>query len=116
MALDIVNGDFLTIGSTDYPIKAAEVWTQSGLNSRSFSRLASVSCSTKRATAATDAEAGMKKRGAASENLAGLSCLPFQPVSADLAETLGLKSPHQLKKTFIADGDGFVLVVVEVKV
>lgn len=64
----------------------------------SFSRMATVSCSTERATLSDG------KRGKPVSYLAALHCTPLDPVDPELRERLKLNTPHELLQTFI-EGD-----------
>lgn len=80
----------------------------------SFSLLATVSCSTKRAP---DLSGG--KRGTPATNLSGLSCTPLDPVDPELRARLELDTPHTLLETFLEGTNdietGDVLVVSSVE-
>jgi hypothetical protein len=79
----------------------------------SFSKLATVTASTKRASVSGG------KRGAPSMNLTGLSITPLDPADpatrAELQHRLGLGTPMELLQTFVAGAldiqEGDVLVV-----
>ena len=75
----------------------------------SFTRLASVTASTKRAAVSSG------KRAAPSENIASLSCTPLDPASEEIRQRFGLNTPHDLLQTFTEGGldivEGDVLVV-----
>lgn len=79
------------------------------MSSRSFSRLAGVTASTKR----TPAIAG-GKRGVAATQIASLSCTPLDPLDAEIRQRLALDTPHELLQTVVDDGldivEGDVLV------
>jgi len=82
--------------------------------SPSFTRLATVTASTKRSPALADG-----KRGAPTTNLPSLSCTPLDPVDPELRQRLQLDTPHELLQTFI-DGsldvhEGDILVVVNIE-
>lgn len=62
----------------------------------SFSKLATVTASTKRLPAISGG-----KRGAAVTNLTGLACTPLDPVDPELRQRLGLESPVSLLQTFV---------------
>lgn len=66
----------------------------------SFSRLATVTASTKRSPA-TD---GAGKKGLPTTQVSSLICTPLDPVSAEVQQRLQLDTPHELLETF-ADGD-----------
>lgn len=61
----------------------------------SLADLATIACSTKRASISGG------KRGTAVTNLAGLYCTPLDPVDADLASRAGLNTPLEVLQTFI---------------
>lgn len=61
----------------------------------SLADLATIACSTKRASIASG------KRGAPSANLTGLYCTPLDPVDAELASRAGLLSPVEVYQTFL---------------
>jgi hypothetical protein len=105
--VDIREGDILVIGTKEYPVKACSDWAKTGTYSASFQRLATISATTKRATTSGD------KRLAASTYLTGLTVTPLDPVSAELASTMGLDTPHELLQTFIADTTGFLQLILE---
>lgn len=79
----------------------------------SFSDMATVSASTKRAAIVSG------KRGTPSVNVAALDCLPLDPVSPELRQTMELETPHELLQTFvegdydIKEGDLLVVDAVE---
>ena len=64
----------------------------------SLTDLATVSCSTKRASISAG------KRGAPTANLTGLLCTPLDPVDAEIAARAGLATPVEVWQTFI-EGD-----------
>jgi|GEM_PF-2377943 len=77
--------------------------------SASFSRLATVTASTKRATMVAG------KKGAPMTYIASLKCTPLDPVSAEIQQRMQLKTPHEVLQSFV-DGpldivEGDVLVV-----
>jgi hypothetical protein len=106
--VDIREGDILVVGSSEYPVKAVEVWTKANFHTNSFTKMANVSASTKRNPAISSG-----KRGSATTNLTGLSITPLDPATLDVVERLALESPVRLLETFISDTTGFVYVVVE---
>lgn len=80
------------------------------MSSIAFTRLASVSASTKRLPAA-DVNGII---GSPSEQVASLVCTPLDPVDSELRQRLGIDSPHELLQTFteetgILEGDIFVV-------
>ena len=78
--------------------------------SLAFRRLAKVVANTKRAPVISGG-----KRGAPATNLIGLRCLPLDPVSAELAQRVGLSTPHETLQTAVDAAldvkEGDVLVV-----
>lgn len=72
--------------------------------------MATVTASTKRPPAISS---GI--RGAATTNLSSLSCLPLDPVDAELRARVAIDTPHELLQTFVQDGldiaEGDILVV-----
>jgi len=74
-----------------------------------FSKMATVTASTKRAPGITSG-----KRGAPATNVLSLRCTPLDPVDAELRQRLGLQTPHELLQCFTEETDvreGDVLVV-----
>jgi hypothetical protein len=106
--LDVIEGDLLTVSGRDYPIKSVAEWSGQKVTP-TFRRLASLSAATKRST--KDDATG--KRTAATTHLSNLTCTPLDPVSAELASSMGLDTPHELKQCFLGDTSGFVHVVIE---
>ena len=73
-----------------------------------FQRMAVVDASTKRAQIASG------QRGEPVTHIASLKCTPLDPVSADLAQRVGLESPYELLQTMTEETDvreGDVLTV-----
>lgn len=66
------------------------------MTSTSFSRLATVSASTKRSPAVSGG-----KRGTPSTNVASLVCTPLDPVDQELRERIGLSTPNEWLQTFV---------------
>lgn len=108
MALDILEGDRLVVGSTEYLIRSVAEWDAHGFAGGSFALGKSVSCSTKRPPSISGG-----KRGAAAENLTGLTCTPLDPVTPEIAQTAGIDSPHELLQTFLGDGTDYMHLVLE---
>jgi hypothetical protein len=74
-----------------------------------FSRMATVTASTKRAPAISGG-----KRGAPATQVAALRCTPLDPVDPELHQQVALGTPMELLQTFTAETDireGDVLVV-----
>lgn len=79
--------------------------------STSFSSLATVTASTKRAAAISSG-----KRGTPTTNITSLSCTPLDPTSPDLRQRLGLQTAHEVLQTYAEGTDldikeGDILVV-----
>ena len=68
--------------------------------SNGFSKLATVTASTKRAAF----DSGEGKKTAPAANVASLSCTPLDPVDPELRERLALDTPHELLQTFVDAG------------
>lgn len=66
------------------------------MTSRSFSLLADVPASTKRAPARSGG-----KVGAATTNISSLFCTPLDAVSAEIIERLGTNAPTEALQTFV---------------
>ena len=84
------------------------------MSSIGFTRLASVTASTKR----LPVEDGDGLIGAPSENVASLACTPLDPVDPELRARLALDTPHELLQTFTEETDileGDILVVAAVE-
>ncbi len=105
--IDIREGDYLVVGSDEYPVKAVEVWSKADFNTASFAAMAIVQASTKRAVLA----GGL--RSAPVTNLTGLLMTPLDPASQDVIIRLALESPVRIFETFVADETGFLHVIVE---
>jgi hypothetical protein len=69
------------------------------MTSASFTKLATVSASTKRNPAPSSG-----KVGALATNLSSLSCTPLYPVSDETANRFGLENPFEYKETFVQGG------------
>jgi len=109
MALDILAGDFLVVGSTEYPVRAIEHWTAHGFGiSKSFVLQASVSCSTKRPPAVSSS-----KRGAPAEKLTGLKCTPIDRVQPELTFQIPTATPYDTLQTFISDGTDYARLILD---
>lgn len=106
--MDIVEGDTLVVGSKEYPIRSCEEWETTRMNTPGFRRMATKTASTKRAPAISSG-----KRGDATTKLTNLKCTPLDPVSAEIQKRIALDTPMELLQTFLTDGSGFLLLVVE---
>lgn len=80
------------------------------MSTRSFTRMATVTASTKRSPSISSG-----KRGARTTNIASLVCTPLDPVTAELALRIGLETPYELVQTLVDGGldidEGDVFVV-----
>ena len=80
----------------------------------SFSKMATVTASTKRPPTISGG-----KRGSADTNISSLSCLPLDPLDPDIANLFGIETPHELLQTFVDNGldirENDVLVVSSVE-
>jgi len=80
------------------------------MTSLGFTRMATVTASTKRPPALSSGV-----RGAATTNLSSLACLPLDPVDAELRARVAIDTPHELLQTFVQGGldieEGDILVV-----
>lgn len=73
------------------------------MTTSSFSRLATVTASTKRSPAAV---AG--KIGAMQTNLASISIVPLMPIDPEISSTVALNSPREAKQTFVDGSEDVV--------
>lgn len=69
------------------------------MSSLGFTRMATVTASTKRPPAISS---GI--RGAATANLSSLACFPLDPLDPELRARLGIDTPHELLQTFVQGG------------
>ena len=111
MSLDIVPGDYLVVGSTEYPIRAVEPWDTHGFGtSNSFALMASVSCSTKRSPAIASG-----KRGKPATQLSGKVCTPLDRVNPETVAQLGTEVPYNTRQTFISDGTNYSRLIIDAR-
>lgn len=109
MALDIKEGDYLVVGTKEYPIRFCEEWAWyagSGIK-----RLLRVTASTKRQPAISGG-----KRGAAETKLTGVRCTPLDSInqySPDIRNRVELNTPHELLQTIVDGGDVFYQLYLE---
>ena len=110
MPLDIRRGDVLVVDGKDYPIRSVALWTgMKPARTLSFRRMAQMDASTKRNPAPT----ADGKRSLPVVYLAGLRCMPLDPVDGEMKRRLELESPYTMKQTVITDSTSFVQLVVE---
>jgi len=107
LALDVREGDILVMGGSEYPIRSCAAW-QWGSGGRAGRRVMNQAASTKRSPAMVNG-----KRGTPAAHLSGLRCSPLDPVAPDLAQRMGLNTPHELLETTVDGGDAFYVLVVE---
>jgi hypothetical protein len=65
-----------------------------------FTRMCTVTASTKRTPAISSG-----KIGALATQVAGLTCTPLDPVSAEIRTRMGLESAHEVVQTFTEETD-----------
>lgn len=106
MALDIREGDILVMSGTEYPIRSCAEWKWGA--GRAGRRLMNQTASTKRSPVIVSG-----KRGTPTTKLSSLRCTPLDPVAPDLAQRMGLNTPHELLETTVDGGDVFYVLVVE---
>lgn len=107
MALDIREGDILVVGAAEYPIRSCAGWAW-GAKGRAMRRLCTVTASTKRSPAPVSG-----KRGTPTTNLTGIRCTPVDPVDPEVAQRLGLNTPHELLQVTADGGEYFYVLVLE---
>jgi hypothetical protein len=105
--LDIREGDVLVVAGVEYPIRACEGWAW-GLRGQAMRRLCAVQAWTKRSPLVAGG-----KRGAPVMHLGDVRCTPLDPVDANVAQRLGLATPHELLQTTADGGNYFYVLVVE---
>ena len=105
--LDVREGDILVVGIAEYPIRSCAAW-EWGSGGRAGRRVMSATASTKRSPAMVGG-----KRGTPATNLTGVRCSPLDPIDPDLAQRMGLNTPHELLQTTVDGGDEFYVLVVE---
>ena len=109
MALDIREGDDLTVSGRDYPIIFCGVWTTRSGSTASMKRMCSVTAGTKRPPAPTGSV-----RGAPAVNLTGIKCQPLDPAGQkDVALKQLPYAPYELLRTIVDGGDTFYELFVE---
>lgn len=107
VALDIQEGDVLVYLNKQYPIRAVAEWGWPPNTSTSFAKLDRVTVSILRAPVLVGG-----RRGAPITHIASVSCLTFQPATAELAGRAGLDTPHELLVTYV-DGDVYLQLILE---
>lgn len=111
MALNIREGDILTLGGKDYPILFCGVWKSRRGSSPAQKRMCSETASTKRNPTISGS-----KRGDAVTQIASMKCQPLDPVGVNTREMIVRRVPNaptDLLETIVDGGDTFYQVVVE---
>lgn len=101
MAIDVIEGDILVSGSTEYAIRMVDAWPLRR-GGYALERQATTTYSTKRSPAISGG-----RRGEPVTELASVNGTPLEPVSSsDLLQRVELSTPYKSKQTFLYDGDG----------
>jgi len=109
--MDILPGDYLVVGSNEYPIRAVEEWDRHRFGaSASYARMATIPCSTKR-NPVIDSDGN---RGDPVENLTGLLSTPLDPGSAEISERPATSGPTEVVRCIISDSVDFVQLTLEI--
>ena len=106
----IAEGDTLAVNGTDFKVRRAAFYEYGRLSTKgSFSKMASVDCSIKRAGATVDSEdSNLYKRGSApGEVISDLRCLPLDPIRPKLAESEGFTRIYNIRETFLPASKGY---------
>lgn len=106
MALDIREGDIYVVNNIEYPIRSCAAWSWS--YGAGIKRLLRLTASTKRSPGIVDG-----KRSGPVTFLTGVKSTPLDPVSPDIAQRLGLNTPHELLETFVDGGNTFYHLILE---
>lgn len=107
MALDIREGDILTLGGVEYPILFCGVWKSRRGSTPAQVRMCSETAGTKRPPSGV-------VRGNPVANLSDLKCMPLDPASSMDIELRTLPTaPRVIKRTIVDGGDTFYEVFVE---
>jgi len=106
MTLLVETGHVLVVGTKEYPIIHAEKWTLGQRISGTFARRATLIVSLKKETFAGG-------KGSESTYATDIQAMPLDPDDAQIKQTLGLDTPHQLKETYIQDEDEYARLIVE---
>lgn len=69
------------------------------MRASSFSKLATVTASTKRAPSPVNG-----KTGVATTNIASLQCTPIDPIDPELRQRVQIKTAYELVETFVDNG------------
>lgn len=104
--LDVAEGDVLSIGGADYPIRSCEAWPWLTM-SRIF-RFATESVTLKRSPAVTGG-----KRGEPAIHLTDVRCTPLLPATSDILQRQDLQTPHTLMQCYLDGNDTVYALVVE---
>jgi hypothetical protein len=111
MALDIREGDYLTVGAKDYPIKQCEEWAWDyGSGMRRFCR---VEATTKRRERLAGGKAGEWETIETDLLVTPLDPAGGSSVSSRIALREALNTPHELLETSVNGGDVFYHLILE---
>ena len=106
MALDLREGDILVVAGAEYPIRSCAAWEWG--HGRAMQRMCTKTATTKRSPAVSGG-----KRGVPVTKLFDLRCTPLDPLTAELAQRVGLDTPHELLQTYVDGGDVYYELVLE---
>lgn len=106
MALDIREGDYLTVEEKSYPIRACAEWAWD--YGRGMRRLCKVEASTKRRAKTAGGRAGEFETIETD-----LLIMPLDPASSEIARRLGTDAPHELLVTYANGGNVFYELTLE---
>ena len=104
--LDVREGDVLSLGGEDYPIRSCEAWPWPGGHGR-------VPFAGRTATVKRSPGMVGGKRGEPVTHLSGVVCTALYPASADILERQDLQTPHTLMQAYLDGGDTVYALVVE---
>lgn len=99
-------GDVLSVGGADYPIRSCEAWPWLGVvHSVPF---AAAAVNIKRSPNMAGG-----KRGEPAVHLAGVRCTPLLPATGDVLKREDLQTPHVLLQAYLDGSDTVYALVVE---
>ncbi len=107
-ALDIREGDILSVDGKQYAIRAVENWETTRMSKSSFLRMAVKAAVTLRSPVMASG-----KRGEPAINLSAFFVTPLDPVDAEKQRRLAIDTPVQLLQTMCAGDGGFMVLYVE---
>jgi len=105
--LDVREGDVLSVGGADYPIRSCEAWPWPSGAASSVPFIAQ--------TVSIKRSPGMVggKRGEPTVHLNAVRCTALYPASADILQRQDLQTPHVLLQVYLDGGDAVYALVVE---